>query len=178
MGKDNRDARTIKKKSRGRLMQIWPTDRRTKWGKRSGEQRFSSKILLLPWQSSAIIPVEDRKYLGQASETFSYKTKYSRLHNKRGISIELIDIEGSRREVLEAFWKSPYLNVTYCIDLKIGTWPLSIYFLLLDYLILYKNQWKVSAPPICHLGWGATQCFFAKNPISAPESAKNKNTKL
>ena len=39
------------------------------------------------------------------------------------IWIELIDIEGSRREILEAFWKSPYLNVTYCIDLKIGTWP-------------------------------------------------------
>ena len=66
-------------------------------------------------------------------------------------------IEGSRREILEAFWKSPYLYVTCFIDLKIGTWPhhfrkrniitraentillRSIYFLLLDYLILYKN---------------------------------------
>ena len=38
-------------------------------------------------------------------------------------TIELIDIEGSRREILEAFWKSPYLYVMYCIDLKIGTWP-------------------------------------------------------
>ena len=38
------------------------------------------------------------------------------------IPIELIDIEGSRREILEAFWNSPYLNITYCIDLKIGTW--------------------------------------------------------
>ena len=35
-------------------------------------------------------------------------------------AIELV--EGSRREIIEAFWKSPYLNVTYCIDLKIGTW--------------------------------------------------------
>ena len=24
-------------------------------------------------------------------------------------------------EILKAFWKLPYLNVTYCIDLKIGT---------------------------------------------------------
>ena len=75
-------------------------------------------------------------------------------------SIELIYIEGSRRQILEAFWKSPYLNVTFCIDLKIGTWPhdfrkriiipraeyhyavwatLRIYFLLLDYLKVYKN---------------------------------------
>ena len=35
--------------------------------------------------------------------------------------IELIDIEGPRREILEAFCKSPYLTVAYCIDLKIGT---------------------------------------------------------
>ena len=34
---------------------------------------------------------------------------------------ELIDIEGSRREILEAFGKSPDLNITYCIDHKIGT---------------------------------------------------------
>ena len=36
-------------------------------------------------------------------------------------TIELIDKEGSRREILEAFWKSPYLNVTYCVHLQIGT---------------------------------------------------------
>ena len=41
--------------------------------------------------------------------------------SKSEIIIELINIEGSRREILEAFLKSPYLNVTYCIDLKIGT---------------------------------------------------------
>ena len=41
--------------------------------------------------------------------------------SKSEIIIELINIEGSRREILEAFIKSPYLNVTYCIDLKIGT---------------------------------------------------------
>ena len=37
--------------------------------------------------------------------------------------IELIDIERSRREILEAFGKSPDLNITYCKDLKIGTLP-------------------------------------------------------
>ena len=29
--------------------------------------------------------------------------------------IELIEIEGSGRVILEAFWKSPYLNVTYTV---------------------------------------------------------------
>ena len=35
--------------------------------------------------------------------------------------IELIDIYSGLMK--GNFWKSPYLNVTYCIDLKKGTWP-------------------------------------------------------
>ena len=51
-------------------------------------------------------------------ELIEYLTKGGRER-----AIELINIEGSQREILEASWKSPYLNVAYCIDLKIGTWP-------------------------------------------------------
>ena len=36
---------------------------------------------------------------------------------------ELIDIEGSRSNILETFWKSTYLYVTYRIYLKKGTGP-------------------------------------------------------
>ena len=79
---------------------------------------------------------------------------------KLPLTIELIDIEGQQREIIEAFWKSPYLNVMYCKDLKKGTWPHHFrkikyiitraeniiqpseqhyIFSLLDYLILNKS---------------------------------------
>ena len=53
---------------------------------------------------------------------------------------------------IEAFWKSPYLNVTFCIDLKIGSWHAPPFFsLLLRQLGNYLGTKKYSRflPPFC-----------------------------
>ena len=69
-----------------------------------------------------VVSVVDPAGLHEKEEALVLLVLHLQLCNRLSeIQIELIDIEGSRREILEAFRKSPYLNVTYSIDLKIGT---------------------------------------------------------
>ena len=49
----------------------------------------------------------------------NYETTTNHSSFVLNVTIELIDIEGSRREILEAFWKSPYL-LTLLMLLKLG----------------------------------------------------------
>ena len=88
--------------------------------------------------------------------------------------MELIDIESSRREILEAFWKSPYSNVTYCIDLKIGTRP--HHFRKRYIIIRAENTILASEQRKSYIFFCSTIPYTVQKPVRTGFVLNNRNT--